>query len=72
MFTYDQDQLDRLVKDYLSLYHKETKTLETASQVVKDKYGIILGAVPYLKVTLKDDADILADLAKMRNVRVMK
>ena len=72
MFTYDQDAFERLIKEYMSKYHRQTKTIETATQVIKDKYGKVLGGVPYLKVTLKDDADILADLAKMPQIRVMK
>ena len=71
MFTYDQALFQRQITDYLSMYHQQTKTLETATQVIKDKYGDVLGAVPYLRVELKDDADILADLAKLKYVRVI-
>ena len=71
MFTYDQALFQRQITDYLSMYHQHTKKLETGSQIIKDKYGDVLGAVPYISVVLKDDSDILADLAKLKHVRVM-
>lgn len=71
MLTYDQPAHSRLVKDYMSLYHSYTKKITTGTEVHKDKYGDAIAIVGYLSVELKDDADILADLAEIPNIRVV-
>lgn len=71
MVIYDQAAHTRLVKDYMSQYHQYTKSMETGSEVHKDKYGDPIAVVGVIRVVLKDDADILADLAEMPNVRVV-
>jgi hypothetical protein len=70
MLTYDQEAHQRLVKDYMSMYHSYTKEFKTGSEVHRDKYGDPIAVVGFISVVLKDDADILADLAEMKNVRV--
>ena len=70
MITYDQAAHKRLVTDYMSQYHMFTKSMKTGSEVHKDKYGDPIAVVGFIEVVLKDDADILADLAEMENVRV--
>ena len=71
MFTYDQAQFERQITSLMSAHYQHMKKFETGNQIIKDKYGTILGAVPYISVTLKEDADILADLAKMKHIRVV-
>ena len=71
MLTYDQDAHQRLVKVYLHLYHRNTKKLTTGAEVFKDKYGNPIALIGFISVELKDDADILADLAKIPQVRVV-
>ena len=71
MITYDQAAHKRLISDYMSKFHMYTKEMQTGSEVHKDKYGDAIAVVGYIKVILKDDADILADIAEMENVRVV-
>ena len=71
MFVYDQAQFERQVKDLMTNYHQHIKSFETGNEIIKDThYNEILGAVPYISVVLKEDSDILADLAKMKHIRV--
>ncbi len=72
MLTYDQAAHERLIKDYLHLYHTHTKKMTTGTQVHKDMYGNAIAIVGYISVVLKDDVDILADLAKIKQVRVIR
>jgi hypothetical protein len=72
MLRYDQAAHARLVKDYLHLYHQDTKEMTTGTEAVSDKYGNVIALVGYISVKLKDDAEIMADLAKMQHVRVVR
>jgi hypothetical protein len=46
--------------------------MTTGTQVHKDMYGNAIAIVGYISVVLKDDVDILADLAKIKQVRVIR
>lgn len=72
MIAHDPAAFKRMIDDYMKKYHHVTKTCETGVEVVKDKYGKVVMTAPYLKVTLKDDADILNDLANVPHVRVTR
>lgn len=72
MITPDQKAFERLIRNYLSSYAHLTKSMETAWEVYKDDYGKALFTAPYVKVVLKDDAEILAELQDNRAIRVVQ
>jgi ribosomal protein L30E len=72
MIAHDPAVFKRQLDEYMKKYHHVTKTIETGVEVVKNKYGKVVMTAPYLKVTLKDDIDILADLANVPYVRVTR
>jgi len=71
MIAPDKKEFERLIKDTMFQYSHMISEMETAWEVYRDDYGEALFAAPYLKVKLKDDADVIADLQNNKAIRVI-
>lgn len=66
----NQKELENLLRNYLRHYGHMTKEIESGWEIYKDDFGQPLFNAPYLKITLKEDADIMEDLQSFEGIRV--
>lgn len=66
----DYAAFERLLSEFMRNYGSQCKDMETGWEVYKDDFGAPLFPAPYLKVTLKEDADIFSDLQNHKQIRV--